>query len=198
MSEDPGSRIRGSYRALRKIVAKGLVCLPVVALMISGTACDRRSSGRMPEELYFQRLLGAWGLSGWSAESDPEVGEGLEGLTELVDGAADLLWQRGLYRAVFQVYRESGTGGSLEFLRYFFHAGTQARDFWDESCPHGAAGPASSSAQTSSCVRETESMSQVFLLMNQEVLEVRVYGERQARNDLIRRLVSGPGRTDPK
>jgi len=165
----------------------------------------------------FESFLRDSGLGHWRPVSEPQTGEGLEGLAGLINGAAEALWTQGAYKAVFQEFSVGGGETPLEFQRYFFRSAEQARRYHREvcggaqtlSCPSGSGrirkenrespreeAPARASSEGGDaefCVLVGEYVSQGLVRVAGVVTEMRAYAGKQTAAPLLDLLVRGLG-----
>jgi hypothetical protein len=118
------------------------------------------------------------------------VAEDVEGMSQFVNGAAEILWEKGVREMAFQAYGGPGSGSSAEAFRYEFRSWNLARDFWKESCPGPSGELAGGGSNSGSCERSESSLSQAFFWADRMVLEVRSYGAPEVREALFRGLDS--------
>ena len=127
-------------------------------------------------------------LSGWKAEEEPEVGEGLTGLMRLVDGAAEDLWQRGVSRAEFQSFEGPDEESLLELQRYTFREEAQAIRFREEGCRTGLEMPADRGPEGQACVACGPAWCRALHRRSRQVIEVRFYGDEQSGRAMLARI----------
>ena len=143
-------------------------------------------------EGFFQSLLRAGGLFGWEAEQAPDRGEGIEGMVRLVDGAAEQLWEQGVYKAVFQEFKERGGSNILEFQRYYFREARQANRYVQKGCvAEGRKTSLENWRCASVCIRYGEYLTQVLIRWERDVLDVRFYGHDESAVSFIKKLKRG-------
>jgi len=137
-----------------------------------------------------ESLLPAVSSLGWRPSEQIQVAKDVEGMTEFVDGAAEILWEKGVRKLAVQSYVGPGTGNSAEAFRYEFVAQELARGFWEENCPGSAGEVQEGRNSPHSCERSDPALSQAFFWTGGVVLEVRLYGDRASREALLRLLAS--------
>lgn len=166
--------------------------------LASGPACGlrHRAGGRTPcaeaspgpGSQRFETLLAEACALGWAPSGQIEVAEDVQGMTEFVDGAAELLWEKGVRNLAVQSYVGPEAGDSAEAFRYEFTAQDLSLDFWKENCPEPALKSRSDGRGSLSCERSDASLSQAFFWRGRVVLEVRLYGDAADREALVRLL----------
>jgi hypothetical protein len=163
--------------------------------------CSRQTGHRTLEstpqatnEIFFAEVLRVAEIGNWRAAYQPQTGEGLEGLTQLVDGAAEQLWQQGVGRAVFQEFTREGGQDALEFQLYLFRAGEQAAGYLQEECREARAFSCSDCGCARACVLAGDFVSQAVVGLGNKVLVVRVHVGREAAGPLLDRLVRASAR----
>lgn len=124
-----------------------------------------------------EALFRSAGLSGWYPEDDPDVGEGLEGLYALVNGAADSYWERGVTRAVFQGFRPAeGNRILLEVQHYVFREAAEARAFFENLCRQED-GVEAAREHTAHCLFSTDPANRAILRGGPDLVDLRLYGK---------------------
>ena len=142
----------------------------------------------------FEALLGNTGVRLWRQASEPQTGEGLEGLAALVDGAAEGLWQQGVAKAVFQEFTVGEGSAALEFQRYVFRSVGEAARYLEALCRESRAPPARLNACAEFCLISGETASQGLVRLGAEVTEMRAYAPGCTADPLIEQLVKTMGR----
>ncbi len=138
----------------------------------------------------FESLLPEAAALGWAPSGRIEVARDVQSMTSFVDGAAEILWEKGVRRMAVQSYGGPGAGDSADAFRYEFAGRDLALDFWKENCPGPAPDPGSDGTRSLSCERSDPSLSQAFFWTDRLVLEVRLYGDAADREALLRLLDS--------
>lgn len=190
-----------SGRASICLAAGWLLLLTSSIPLACGPACwlRHKASGRtpcaeasrVPESQGFESLLPEASTLGWVPSGRIEVAEDVQAMTEFVDGAAEILWEKGVRNLAVQSYVGPDTGDSAEAFRYEFAAQDLSLDFWKENCPEPALKARSDGRRSLSCERSDASLSQAFFWRGRVVLEVRLYGDAAEREALFRLLDAG-------
>jgi len=108
----------------------------LVVLVVGATClcCSLISQGSGVAGPFWRDLPGRSGLAGWTLEAPAEYADDLEGLTKLIDGAADLYWQKGVRQVLFQSFVRRETRDTMELQWFCLRTAEEARDFFMESC----------------------------------------------------------------
>lgn len=137
-----------------------------------------------------ESLLPAVSSLGWRPSEQIQVAEDVEGMTEFVDGAAEILWDEGVRNLAAQSYVGPGTGNSAEVFRYEFCAQEPARNFWEKNCPGSSGESQKDRKRECFCEKSDSALSQAFFWKGGVVLEVRLYGGWADREALLRLLAA--------
>lgn len=146
------------------------------------------SSGTESEGL--ESLMPGSSALGWSPARQIEVAKDREAMTEFVNGAAEILWQKGVRKMAFQSFGGPRPGDSAEAFQYEFDGQDLARDFWKENCPSPALEYRGGGAPLPACERSDSALTQAFFWTGKAVLEVRLYGDGDDRHALLHLLHS--------
>jgi len=189
-------------RRRRTVVCLGMVWVFLACPFLLGCrpACwlEQKANGQIrgtpastgPGSERVESLLPAVSSLGWAPSEQIQVAKDVEGMTAFVDGAAEILWEKGVRKLAIQCYVGPGTGNSAEALRYEFGAQELARGFWEDNCPGSAGEFQEGRSSPRSCDRSDPALSQAFFWTGGVVLEVRLYGDRASREALLRLLAS--------
>jgi len=174
------------------ILAVCLACLLTAGCRGQALRVD---SMEAPEAEGTQGLFLEWlrygGLGQWHPELPPQVGEGIHGLTLLVNGAAEDLWSRGVRKAVFQGFREEGKSTVLEIQRYSFQSEGQAGVYFRTGC---SSQPPDSTVRRScftTCLLPGDYLSQIMVHWGKDLFDVRYYGRRKEAGLMVQALEKG-------
>lgn len=174
-----------------------LVGMIIACLSMDGCSGVGNRTGltKAPEAMgtqdFFLHWLHCGGLDEWRIEQPAQVGVGLQGLTMLVDGAAEDLWSRGVRKVVFQEFLEEDGPKTLEFQRYSFQGTMPAGTYFREAC--STVGPDYDVERTcgSSCVLPGDHVTEVFIHWEKEVFDIRFFGKRSEADALVNALKKG-------